>query len=148
MPAVTARISRWLRTRAEATERDLAEAGLDRHVDLGVTEEIEAILGHAQATGDIVLIHSRSGRGKSWAAGRYCRTHTAAHMATMSDAVATISGMLGRVSRSVGAGSKHGSGLKAEEAIIEKVQGRARADLHRRGAQPQAAPAGRSPLHP
>ena len=38
--AVTARVLTWLETRQEARARDLTPAGLDRHVELGVTEEI------------------------------------------------------------------------------------------------------------
>ncbi len=53
VPAVTARVATWLETRAEAARRGMAAAGLDRHVALGVSEEIETALGHAQATGDV-----------------------------------------------------------------------------------------------
>ncbi|MYD77340.1 MAG: hypothetical protein F4244_12240, partial [Gammaproteobacteria bacterium] len=65
--AVTGRIGRWLATRAEARERGLDASGLDRHVPLGVTDEVEAALGYAQATGDMVAIHGRAGVGKTWA---------------------------------------------------------------------------------
>ena len=37
----------WLDMRAEARERTLAPAGLDRHAGLGVTHEVMAALGHA-----------------------------------------------------------------------------------------------------
>ncbi len=124
VPAVTERVALWLRTRAEAAERDMAAAGIDRHVDLGVTEEIEATLAHAQATGDVVLIHGRSGTGKSWALTRYCDSHTAAYRATMTDAVVTLPGLLGRVAEKVGAGTGHPSALAAERAVIERLEGR------------------------
>ncbi len=124
VPAVTERVALWLRTRAEAAERDMAAAGIDRHVDLGVTEEIEATLAHAQATGDVVLIHGRSGAGKSWALARYCAGHTAAYRATMTDAVVTLAGLLGRVAETVGAGVGHPSALAAERAVIDRLAGR------------------------
>ena len=124
VPKVTERVALWLSTRAEAARRDLAAAGLDRHVDLGVTEEIETALGHAQATGDIVLVHGCSGRGKSWAAERYCAGHTAAYRLAMTDAVATLAGMLGRVAQAVGAGAGHPSALAAETAVVKRLEGR------------------------
>ncbi len=124
VPKVTERVSLWLSTRAEAARRDLAAAGLDRHVDLGVTEEIETALGHAQATGDIVLVHGRAGRGKSWAMERYCAGHTAAYGLAMTEAVQTLSGMLGLVAEVVGAGGGHPSALAAETAIVERLTGR------------------------
>jgi len=124
VPKVTERVALWLQTRAEAAERDMAAAGIDRHVDLGVTEEIEATLAHAQATGDIVLVHGLSGSGKSWAVERYCAGHTAAYYATMTGAVFTLAGLLGRVAETVGAGGDHPSALAGERAVIERLEGR------------------------
>lgn len=60
VPAVTARVVAWLDTRQDARRLDFAAAGLDRHVDLGVTEEVEAALAHAQAAGDIALVAARA----------------------------------------------------------------------------------------
>ncbi|MDE0034336.1 MAG: AAA family ATPase [Deltaproteobacteria bacterium] len=122
--AVTARVERWLRTREEARRRDLTAAGLDRHVDLGVTEEVAAVLSHAQAAGDVVLIHGRSGSGKTWAVRRYCQTRSAAHHLTVTGAVVTLSGLLTRVADAVGAGNRHPSGLAAETAAVERLQDR------------------------
>ncbi len=124
VPAVTARVATWLQTRAEAARRDMAAAGLDRHVGLGVTEEIEAALGHAQATGDVVLVHGRSGCGKSWAAARYCTGRTAAYRLSVTDAVVTLAGLLGRVAHAVGAGAEHPSALAAETAIVSRLENR------------------------
>lgn len=124
VPAVTERVVLWLATRSEARSRDMTAAGLDRHVALGVTEGIEATLGHAQATGDVVLVHGRSGCGKSWAVTRYCNGHTAAYQATMTDAVATIAGLLDRVAEAVGAGTGHPSALAAERAVVSQLEGR------------------------
>ncbi len=61
----------WLETQAEARALTLAPAGLDVHAALGVTDEAMAAMAYAQATGDVVLIHGRSGAGKSPALGRY-----------------------------------------------------------------------------
>lgn len=122
--AVTERVVLWLATRSEARSRDMSGAGLDRHVDLGVTEEIAATLNHAQATGDVVLVHGRSGRGKSWAVERYCAGHTAAYRLTVTDAVATLAGLLERVAHAVGAGTGHSSALAAETAIVAQLEDR------------------------
>ena len=121
---VTARIATWLETRAEAARRDMAAAGLDRHVELGVTEDIESALAHAQATGDVVLIHGRSGCGKSWAVARYCGRHSAAYRLAVTDAVTSLAGLLDRVAQAVGAGADYPSALAAETAIITNLQGR------------------------
>ncbi len=124
VPAVTERVVAWIETRREAARRDLTPAGLDRHVGLGVTEEVEAVLAHAQAAGDVVLIHGRSGAGKTWAASRYCSTRTAAYMLTATGAVQTLPGLLSRVAHAVGAGTRHHSGLAAETAIVSRLEGR------------------------
>lgn len=124
IPAVTARVQRWIDTKREAARRDVSAAGLDRHVDLGVTEEVAAVLSHAQAAGDVVLVHGRSGAGKSWAVERYCRTHTQAHRVTATGAVVTLSGLLTRVADAVGAGSRHGSALAAETAAVDRLRDR------------------------
>lgn len=124
VPAVTEKVSRWLKTRQEAQQRDLSGAGLDRHVDLGVTEEIMSVLAHAQAAADVVLIHGRSGAGKSWASKRYCDTHSAAYRVAMTGAVVTLSGLLTRVAEAVGAGARHTSALAAETAVIGRLQDR------------------------
>lgn len=122
--AVAARVERWLRTREEARWRDLTAAGLDRHVDLGVTEEVAAVLSHAQAAGDVVLIHGRSGSGKTWAVRRYCRTRPAAYHLTVTGTVVTLSGLLTRVADAVGAGNRYPSGLTAETAAVERLRDR------------------------
>ena len=121
---VTERIRLWLETRREAARRDMTPAGLDKHRALGVTEDIEAVLSHAQAAGDVVLVHGRSGSGKTWAARHYCDTHTVAYRMTATPVISTIPGLLGRVAHAVGAGGRHPSGLQAEGAAINKLEGR------------------------
>ena len=144
--AVTARVRRWLETRADARARDLAPAGLDRHAALGVTEEIEAALAHAQAAADIVLIHGRSGAGKSWAAARYCARRSAACRLQ----VRRGDGDAGRAARPGG-----GSGRRRRPARLGA--GRRERDRHgalrpagaagrRRGPPPEPAPARRAAL--
>ena len=124
VPATNEKVARWLKTRREARQRDLSGAGLDRHIDLGVTEEVMSVLGHAHAAGDVVLVHGRSGAGKSWAAERYCGTHSAAYRVSMTEAVATLAGLLTRVAEAVGAGTQHSSGLAAETAVIGRLRDR------------------------
>ena len=116
--AVAGRVASWLTARRDAAARDLTPAGLDRHVQLGVTEEIGAALAHARASGDIVLVHGRPGLGKSWAATDYCRRHGVAWRWQATRAVITLHGLLDRVATAVGAGSGHRSALTAETAII------------------------------
>ena len=122
--AVTSRVTTWLETRREAARRSLAAAGLERHVDLGVSEDIEATMAHAQAAGEIVVIHGRSGAGKSWAMARYCAARTAAYGLTVTGAVATLPGLLSCVAHAVGAGEWHPSALEAESAVISRLEGR------------------------
>ncbi len=70
------------------------------------------------------MIHGRSGCGKSWAAARYCTGHTAAYRLSVTDAVATLAGLLGRVAQAVEAGAEHPSALAAETAIVKQLEGR------------------------
>ena len=81
-------------------------------------------LSHAQAVGDVVLVHGQSGAGKSWAAQHYCRTHSSAHYLSMTCAVRSLSGLLGRIGIAVGVGDRHGSALEAESAVIARLQDR------------------------
>lgn len=122
--AVEAKVERWLHTQREAERHSLEAAGLDIHRDLGVTDEVVATLAHAQAVGDVVLVHGQSGAGKSWGARHYCRTHSSAYYVSMTCAVRSLSGMLGRVSSAVGAYADHRSALEAETAVIDRLRDR------------------------
>ena len=122
VPAVTERVTAWLATRAEKARRDMGAAGLDRYADLSVTEDVEAALGHAQASGDIVLIHGRSGCGKSWGVARYCSGHSATYRLAVTGAVVTLAGLLNCVAAAVGAGADHPSALAAETAIVTRLE--------------------------
>lgn len=124
VPAVEAKVARWLQTEREAERLGLEAAGLDIHRDLGVTDEVAATLAHAQAVGDVVLIHGCSGAGKTWAARHYCRTHSSAYYVSMTCAVRSDLGMLGRVARAVGGHALYRSALEAETAVIERLQDR------------------------
>ncbi|MCY4077588.1 MAG: AAA family ATPase [Acidobacteria bacterium] len=122
--AVTARIRTWLETRREQAKHAVGGAGLDRHVEIGVTAEIETVLAYAQAGGDVVLVHGRSGAGKSHAVERYCGSHTAAYRLMMTGAVTTLAGLLARIATAVGAGDRHGSALAAETEIVARLRDR------------------------
>ncbi len=122
--AVEAKIGRWLHTQRQTRRHSLEAAGLDIHRNLDVADEISSLLGHAQAVGDIVLVHGVSGVGKSWSVEHYCRTHSTAFYAEMTCAVRTLSGLLGRVGAAVGAGGRHGSALDAETAVIDTLRDR------------------------
>ena len=122
--AVEARIARWLETRAERAKRSLGGAGLDRHAETAATGEISAALAYAQAAGDVVLVHGPSGRGKSWTAGRYCEARAGAYYVSFTGATVTLVGMLTRLAEAVGAGSRHGSALEAETAIVARLADR------------------------
>lgn len=124
VPAVERRIAIWLQTRREAQRRSFAAAGLDSHRELAVTDRVVTALSHAQAVGDVVLVHGQSGAGKSWAANHYCRTHSSAHYVSMTVAVRGLPGLLGRIGVAVGVGATHGSALDAESAIIARLQDR------------------------
>ena len=122
--ATEAKVARWLHTMRESERHNLAAAGLDAHRELALTGEVLATLAHAQAVGDVVLVHGTSGVGKSWAAGHYCRTHSSSYYVSMTCAVRTLSGLLGRVAAKVGVPAEHRSALDAETAVIEQLRGR------------------------
>lgn len=117
------KIRNWLNTRRKAERLSLAASGIDTHCDLGITDEISTALAHAHAVGDVVLIHGQSGAGKSWAGRHYCRTESNAHYISMTRAVRSLSGLLGRIGLAIGIRDRHGSALDAETAIIERLTG-------------------------
>ena len=120
--AIGRSVEAWLRSREAAGER--AGLGVDAHVDLSVTTDIEAVLDLAQATADVVVVHGRSGCGKTWAARHFAATRSGVTLVTASGAWVTLAGMLGRIAAAVGAGDRHASALAAEGRIIEKLAGR------------------------
>lgn len=122
--AVEERLRRWLQTRAEARRQSLDGAGLDRHAETEASAEIAAALAYAQATGDVVLVHGPSGRGKTWTARRHCRARTAAFYIQFTRSTKTLNGMLYRLAETVGAGAQHASAQDAETAVVDRLQGR------------------------
>lgn len=124
VPAVEARIARWLETRAERARRSLGGAGLDRHAETAASEEIAAALAYAQAAGDIVLVQGPSGRAKSWTAKRHCEARASAFYLSVTGATVTLAGLLNRLADVVGAGPRHGSALEAESAIVARLSDR------------------------
>lgn len=121
---VSARVATWLETRAEARRRDLTPAGLDRHVALGATRDIQAALAHAQAVGDVVLVHGPSGRGKTWAARHHCAGRSGAFYLSVTGACMTLAGLLARLAEAVGASRVRPSALEAETAIVARLADR------------------------
>ena len=73
-------------------------AGLDRHRELEATNEIDMALAHAQATGDVAVVHGRSGTGKSWAVDLYGKRRAGVHTVAVSAICGTPADLLGRVS--------------------------------------------------
>lgn len=122
--AVETKVARWLYTRREAERLSLEGAGLGIHRDLAVTEEVSAVLARAQTAGDIVLVCGRSGGGKSWAAEHYCESRASAFYVSMTCSVRTISGLLKRVSESVGAYGDHRSAMETEGRVIDRLRDR------------------------
>ena len=123
-PAVTAKAETWLQTRAEARALTLSPARLDVHAELGLTDSVMAALAHAHATGEVVLICGRSGSGKSHALARYAATRAGVHLVTATSGVTSLSGLYGRVCRALGIAGRYGSALAAEDAILERLEGR------------------------
>ena len=84
----------------------------------------QAALSHAQAVGDVVLIHGSSGWGKTWAARHHCAGRAGAVFLSVTGACVTLSGLLHRLSDAAGAGGRHGSALEAETAIVSRLADR------------------------
>ena len=122
--AVEEKIGRWLHTQRQARRHSLEAAGLDVHRDLDIADQVASLLGHAQAVGDVVLIHGASGVGKSWSAQHYCRTHSTAFYGEMTPSVMSLNGLLGQIGTLVGAGGRHNSAVEAQTAIIDTLRDR------------------------
>ena len=122
--AVAGRVRTWLETRRERAARSIGGAGLGAHAHLDVTDEIETVLGHAQAAGSVVMVHGPSGTGKSHAAERYCATHTAAYRLMATEVLTTLSGLLTRVSAAIGGPGQYRSALEAEADIVDRLSDR------------------------
>ena len=124
VPKVTARVPYWLQTRREGAAHSLAGAGLDRFAATGASAEIADALSHAQASGDIVLVHGPSGRGKTRTAAHYRAARTGVACLSATGAMVTMPGLLGCVLEAMCGYREHGSALKAERAIVESLCGR------------------------
>ena len=92
----------------------------DVHVALAVTEEVEALARHARAAGDIAVIHGAAGAGKTWALARYCLDTSDCWLATMSPAVTTPAGALGRIAAALGV-APGGSAARTEAIVVERL---------------------------
>ncbi len=124
VPKVTARVSSWLQTRREGAAHSLAGAGPDRFAATGASAEIADALSYAQASGDIVLVHGPSGRGKTRTAAHYRAAHTGVACLSATGAMVTMPGLLGCVLEAVCGYRERGSALEAERAIVESLRGR------------------------
>lgn len=122
--AVARKVQAWVDTRAEARSLTLTPAGLDMHAGMVVTDEVMAALAHAHATGDVVLVHGRSGAGKSHALGRYAAGRAGVHAITATAGVTSLGGLYGRLCRALGVQARYASALAAEDAILERLEGR------------------------
>ena len=72
----------------------------------------------------MALVLGPSGRGKTWAAKRYCATRAGASFVRATRALGTMAGLLSRLSDAVGAGPHHASAADAETAIVSKLRDR------------------------
>ena len=120
---VASAVERWLVTRADAHRHSLDGAGLDRHADTAAYQQITSALAYAQATGDIVTVIGKPGRGKTWAAQHYCEAKTGASYFPASAAITAMPGLLSRVGGAIGAGSTFRSAMEAEGTVIEHLRG-------------------------
>ena len=114
----------WLTRRSEAAALSTDAAGLDVHRDLVVTDHIVATLTHAQAHGDIAVVHGPSGAGKTSAARHYAETRAGVFMARMTGVVRSMPAMLRIIARAVEAAPLDRSAAAAETAVIERLSGR------------------------
>ena len=117
-------MSSWLQTRREGTAHSLAAAGLDRFAATGPSAEIADALSHAQASGDLVLVHGPSGRGKTRTAAHCRAARTGVACLSATGAMVTMPGLLGCALEAVCGHRERGSALEAERAIVESLRGR------------------------
>ena len=76
------------------------------------------------AAGDIVAIIGKPGRGKTWAAERYCASSTNAFYLAVSSAVFSLPGLLSLMGEAIGAGRHHRSAREAERTTIDRLHDR------------------------
>ena len=113
-------VRRWL-----DTERDISAtrtAGLDRHADLAVTEQIERAARHAQANADAVVICGFSGAGKSRGLKDYCKANAGACYVEMSPAVTTPASVLSRIAEQLGVGAGATTAARLERAVVGRLK--------------------------
>ena len=114
-------LDRWLATRIERRSRGMAAAGIDRHAALDVTEQIAGVLAHAQASGDVVLVHGRPGAGKSWAARWQTGRRTGASLMVATPALGgsrSLLPLLARLAIALGSPAPRWPSLAAAEAAV------------------------------
>ena len=113
-------VRRWM-----DTEHDMVAArtaGLNRHADLAVTEQIERVARHAHANADVAVVFGAAGGGKSWGLERYCAQNTGAWCTAMSPAVTTPAAVLSRIARKLDvADGVSTAAARLEQVIVDRL---------------------------
>ena len=112
-------VLRWLETERDVSS--LRVAGLDRHADLAVTEQVDRVVRHAHANRDVVVIFGHAGGGKTWAARRYCQSAAGAFYVSMSPALTTPAAVLTRIARALDVGAGLTTGASLELAVVDRL---------------------------
>ena len=112
-------VRRWLDTERDVSA--LRAAGLDRHADLAVTEQIERVARHAHANADCVVVYGAAGGGKTWALRRYVDESTGAWYTAMSPALTTPAAVLARIARALDVGAGLTTGARLEQAVVDRL---------------------------
>lgn len=112
-------VRRWIDTERDVSA--LRAAGLDRHADLAVTDQVDRVCRHAQANGDCVVIYGAAGAGKTWAARRYCAASAGAWYVAMSPALTTPASVLTRIARALDVGAGLTTAARLEQAVIDRL---------------------------
>ena len=121
-PRADRRVERWLEL---GEERAWLGGVRSPHVSLGVTDDVVALLTHAQAAADLVLVFGAAGAGKTHAARWYEADGAQVWLATMSPAVRTPLALLTRIAAAVGVGLTGAqSAARVEDALVAHLEGR------------------------
>ena len=112
-------VRRWLDTERDVSA--LRAAGLTRHADLAVTEQVERAARHAHANGDCVVVYGAAGAGKTWALHGYCEASAGAWLCTMSPALTTPAAVLTRIARALDVGAAETTAARLELSVIDRL---------------------------
>ena len=112
-------VRRWLDTELDVSA--LRAAGLDRHADLAVTDQVERALRHAHANGDCVVVYGAAGAGKTWGLTRHCGSSSGAWYTAMSPALTTPAAVLRRIARALDVGGGLTTAARLEQAVVDRL---------------------------